>query len=75
MFFNIFECFIEFFFTFILQNDTAIQMVKESEKFAWHLVDAASYDQVVNWHVMSCDPRVVIAVAEQENPVDAVVHK
>lgn len=58
-----------------LQNDKAIQMVRESEKFAWHLVDAASYDQVVNWHVMSCDPRVVLAVAEQEHPVDSVVHK
>jgi hypothetical protein len=31
-----------------------------SQQFAWHLIDAAAYEQVVNWFVMSCDPRVVL---------------
>ncbi|XP_066590073.1 ectopic P granules protein 5 homolog isoform X2 [Prorops nasuta] len=59
----------------VRQNEKAIQLITEAEKFSWHLVDAAAYDQVINWHVMSCDPRVVLALdGDQCCPVDVAVN-
>jgi hypothetical protein len=37
-----------------------VPLLQESQQFAWHLVDATAYEQVVNWFVMSCDPRVIL---------------
>lgn len=58
----------------MLQNEKAVQLVTEAESFSWHLIDAASYDQVINWHVMSCDPRVILCL-DQTHPIDAAVNK
>jgi hypothetical protein len=41
-----------------LQSPKIVTLLEESRLFAWHLVDATAYEQVVNWFVMSCDPRV-----------------
>ncbi|KAL0115562.1 hypothetical protein PUN28_010822 [Cardiocondyla obscurior] len=59
----------------VRQNDKAVQLVIEAESFSWHLIDAAAYDQVINWHVMSCDPRVVLCLGkDQIHPIDAAVN-
>ncbi|XP_043289159.1 ectopic P granules protein 5 homolog isoform X2 [Venturia canescens] len=59
----------------VRQNDRAVESIIEAEKFAWHLVDATAYDQVINWHVMSCDPRVVLSCcSEQAHPIDVAVN-
>ncbi|XP_024941283.1 ectopic P granules protein 5 homolog isoform X2 [Cephus cinctus] len=59
----------------VRQNDKAIQLMVEAEKFAWHLVDATAYDQVVNWHVMSCDPRAILCLeSDQSHPIDVAVN-
>ncbi|XP_011351380.2 ectopic P granules protein 5 homolog isoform X3 [Ooceraea biroi] len=59
----------------VRQNDKAIQLVTEAESFSWHLIDAAAYDQVINWHVMSCDPRVILCLGkDQTHPIDAAVN-
>lgn len=60
----------------VRSNDRTQRLVQEAEKFSWHLVDAASFDQVINWHVMSCDPRVVMVVTgEQSHPLDLAIHR
>ncbi|XP_008546899.1 ectopic P granules protein 5 homolog [Microplitis demolitor] len=51
----------------VRQNEKAVQLVVEAEKFAWHLVDSTVYDQVVNWHVMSSDPRVILSATGSNN--------
>lgn len=43
-----------------LQSSKIVTLLEESRLFAWHLVDATAYEQVVNWFVMSCDPRVIL---------------
>ncbi|CAD6215664.1 GSCOCG00000476001-RA-CDS [Cotesia congregata] len=59
----------------VRQNERAILLVTEAEKFAWHLVDATVYDQVVNWHVMSSDPRVILNLGfGQVHTVDVAVN-
>ncbi|XP_063978440.1 ectopic P granules protein 5 homolog isoform X2 [Diachasmimorpha longicaudata] len=59
----------------VRQNERAIQLVTEAEKFAWHLVDATAYDQVINWHVMSCDPRVILSYpGDQVHPIDVAIN-
>ncbi|XP_016841839.1 ectopic P granules protein 5 homolog isoform X2 [Nasonia vitripennis] len=59
----------------VRQNDRALKLMQEAEKFSWHLVDAPAYDQVINWHVMSCDPRVVLSLtADQNHPLDIAVN-
>ncbi|XP_012284320.1 ectopic P granules protein 5 homolog isoform X2 [Orussus abietinus] len=59
----------------VRQNDRAVQLVTEAEKFAWHLVDSTAYDQVVNWHVMSCDPRVILCENDdQGHPIDLAIN-
>ncbi|CAB0036559.1 unnamed protein product [Trichogramma brassicae] len=60
----------------VRQNDRALKAVQDAERYSWHLVDAAAYDQVINWHVMSCDPRVVLTTANSDvHPIDIAVHK
>jgi hypothetical protein len=43
-----------------LQSPKIMTLLEESRLFTWHLVDATAYEQVVNWFVMSCDPRVIL---------------
>ena len=61
-----------------------MSLLEESRQFAWHLVDAAAYEQVINWFVMSCDPRVILGTdaaagvgnsesADGISPVDCAV--
>ena len=60
----------------VRQNDKALKMVQDAERFSWHLVDATAYDQVVNWHVMSSDPRVVLSLNDADvHAIDVAVHK
>lgn len=60
----------------MLQNEKAVQLVAEAESFSWHLIDAAAYDQIINWHVMSCDPRVILCLGkDQTHPIDTAVNK
>ncbi|KAG7211797.1 hypothetical protein KM043_011028 [Ampulex compressa] len=59
----------------VRQNEKAIQLVVEAEKFSWHLIDATAYDQVINWHVMSCDPRVILYFDnDQSHPIDIAIN-
>nr|CAD7586275.1 unnamed protein product [Timema genevievae] len=54
----------------VRQSTKIAPLLLEAQKFAWHLVDAASYNQVVNWCVMSCDPRVILTLDQETGPVD-----
>lgn len=48
----------------------------DAEKFSWHLLDATAYDHIINWHVMSCDSRVVLHVDNNQcDPIDIAVNK
>ncbi|XP_071650229.1 ectopic P granules protein 5 homolog isoform X2 [Temnothorax longispinosus] len=59
----------------VRQNEKAVQLVMEAESFSWHLIDAAAYDQVINWHVMSCDPKVILCLGkDQTHPIDTAVN-
>ncbi|XP_043252581.1 ectopic P granules protein 5 homolog isoform X1 [Colletes gigas] len=59
----------------VRQNDRTIQLVTEAEKFSWHLLEASAYDQIINWYIISCDPRVIIYVDnDQCHPVDVAVN-
>ncbi|XP_053972222.1 ectopic P granules protein 5 homolog [Hylaeus volcanicus] len=59
----------------VRQNDRTVQLITEAEKFSWHLLDASAYDQIVNWYVMSCDPRVILYVdVDQCHPIDIAVN-
>ncbi|XP_051171465.1 ectopic P granules protein 5 homolog isoform X3 [Leptopilina boulardi] len=59
----------------VRQNDKAVKLMEDAEKFAWHLVDASSFDQVINWHVMSCDPRVILSIENEiVHPIDIAVN-
>ncbi|KYQ47638.1 hypothetical protein ALC60_13394 [Trachymyrmex zeteki] len=56
-------------------NEKAVQLVTEAESFSWHLIDATAYDQVINWHVMSCDPKVILCLGkDQTHAIDVAVN-
>ncbi|XP_076765337.1 ectopic P-granules autophagy protein 5 isoform X1 [Xylocopa sonorina] len=58
----------------VRQNDKVIQLIIEAEKFSWHLLDATAYDHIINSHIMSCDPRVVLCGDnEQCHPIYTAV--
>ena len=60
----------------VRQNPATLKLLQAAEQFGWQYVDATAYEQVLNWHVMSCDPRVVLCQGnEQTHPVDIAVHK
>ncbi|XP_069674865.1 ectopic P granules protein 5 homolog isoform X3 [Periplaneta americana] len=48
----------------VRQSPKVVPLLQDSRQFAWHLVDAIAYEQVVNWFVMSCDPRVILGPDE-----------
>lgn len=54
---------------FPLQSPLLQTLLLESEGFAWWLIDGDSFQRVVNWWVMSCDPRIVLSLPDR-NPVD-----
>ncbi|KAB7501946.1 Ectopic P granules protein 5-like protein, partial [Armadillidium nasatum] len=37
--------------------------------FEWHVVDAKNFETVLNWFVMSCDPRIALEM-DNRNPID-----
>lgn len=56
-----------------VRQSTLLQtLLLDSENFYWWLVDGDSYQRVVNWWVMSCDPRIVLSLPDR-NPVDIAV--
>ncbi|KAK7082716.1 hypothetical protein SK128_026803 [Halocaridina rubra] len=58
----------------VRQSSLLQTLLLEAESFSWWLIDSNSYQRVVNWWVMSCDPRIVLSLPER-NPVDvAVIH-
>lgn len=40
-------------------SEKAKTLLTEAEGFNWCFVDVASYEQVIDWFVMSCDPLVI----------------
>ncbi|XP_018355471.1 PREDICTED: ectopic P granules protein 5 homolog isoform X4 [Trachymyrmex septentrionalis] len=59
----------------VRQNEKAVQLVTEAESFSWHLIDAIAYDQVINWHVMSCDPKVILCLGkDQTHAIDVAIN-
>ncbi|XP_003703213.1 ectopic P-granules autophagy protein 5 isoform X2 [Megachile rotundata] len=59
----------------VKQDDKAINLITQAEKFSWHLLDAAAYDHVINWYVMSCDPKVVLCIDDdQSHAIDTAVY-
>ncbi|KAK1120451.1 hypothetical protein K0M31_012430 [Melipona bicolor] len=59
----------------VRQTDKVTQLIIDAEKFSWHLLDASAYDHIINWHVMSCDSRVVLySHNEQCHSIDVAVH-
>jgi hypothetical protein len=58
----------------VKQDPKVIPLVIDCHKqLAWHLVDAPSFDLVLNWFVMSCDSRVILPGCTEVNPVDVVI--
>ncbi|XP_066999967.2 ectopic P granules protein 5 homolog [Anabrus simplex] len=58
----------------VRQSSKAAPLLLEAQKFAWHLLDSAAYEPVINWCVMSCDPRVILNLEEDESsPTDVAV--
>lgn len=40
-------------------TDKAKLLIKEAESFNWCFVEVSTYQQVMDWYVMSCDPSVI----------------
>ncbi|XP_043590253.1 ectopic P granules protein 5 homolog isoform X3 [Bombus pyrosoma] len=59
----------------VRQTDKVIQLIMDTEKLSWHLLDASAYDSIIRWHTMNCDSRVVLySYNEQCHPIDVAVH-
>ncbi|XP_068201303.1 ectopic P granules protein 5 homolog [Palaemon carinicauda] len=56
----------------VRQSNLLRTLLLDSENFYWWLVDGDGYQRVVNWWVMSCDPRIVLSLPDR-NPVDIAV--
>lgn len=58
----------------VRQSGKILSLLVESRRLAWHLLDAHAYEPVVNWYVMSVDPRAVLRLEEQEGgAIDSAV--
>ncbi|KAK4327000.1 hypothetical protein Pmani_002518 [Petrolisthes manimaculis] len=56
----------------VRQTPQLPQLLEEAEGWGWWSVDGESFQRVVNWWVMSCDPRIVLALPDP-SPVDLAV--
>lgn len=55
-----------------LQTRKVTSLLIEAQQFQWHLVDAVNYEFVLNWFVMSYDPRVIVQMTDDDwNGIDA----
>lgn len=58
----------------VRQSGKILSLLVEARKLAWHLLDAHAYEPVVNWYVMSVDPRAILRVEDQEgSAIDSAV--
>lgn len=48
------------------------KLLEEAEGWGWWSINGESFQRVVNWWVMSCDPRIVLALPDP-SPVDLAV--
>lgn len=42
-------------------------LLTQAKDYSWHLVDSGNYDSVLNWFVMSSDPRIVLMDEQSDN--------
>nr|XP_053655972.1 ectopic P granules protein 5 homolog isoform X2 [Cherax quadricarinatus] len=56
----------------VRQSPLLQTLLLEAEMFSWWLIDGDSFQRVVNWWVMSCDPRIVLTLPDR-NPVDIAI--
>lgn len=40
-------------------SEKAKALISEAQNFNWCFVEVATYQQVIDWYVMSCDPLVI----------------
>ncbi|KAF4516976.1 hypothetical protein B566_EDAN005578 [Ephemera danica] len=58
----------------VKQNPKCLPLIVECRKqLSWHLIDSSSFDTVLNWFVMSCDPRVILPSHTDTHAVDTAV--
>ena len=53
----------------VRQSGLLQTLLIDAENFGWHFVDGISYEGVLNWLVLSCDPRIIL-VLKDRNPID-----
>ncbi|XP_037089716.1 ectopic P granules protein 5 homolog [Pollicipes pollicipes] len=56
----------------IRQSGALFLLLSRAEAFGWHLLDAATYQRVLSWYIMSCDP-VSVLETEAREPVDVAL--
>ena len=54
------------------QSGALFLLLSRAEAFSWHLLDAATYQRVLGWYIMSCDPASVLETEARE-PVDVAL--
>ncbi|XP_014245821.1 ectopic P granules protein 5 homolog [Cimex lectularius] len=57
----------------VRQSGKILDLLRTSKSFHWEHVDFPSYESVVNWFVMSYDPRVILNLEEEGNQIDHAV--
>lgn len=49
----------------------ACSLIQQAQQFHWDLLDVSAYEPVINWCVMSLDPRAILVIADDKiNPLD-----
>ncbi|BES95244.1 Ectopic P granules protein 5 homolog [Nesidiocoris tenuis] len=57
----------------VRQSGKIIELLRASKSFHWETVDSANYESVVNWFVMSYDPRVVLSMELEGDNINQAV--
>ncbi|XP_054283200.1 ectopic P granules protein 5 homolog [Macrosteles quadrilineatus] len=50
----------------VRQSGKVTPLLVESQQFSWHLIECSNYEAVVNWLVMSYDPRVILQIPGED---------
>lgn len=58
---------------FLLQSIRIIQILQESLKYPWHLLEYKDVESVLDWFVMSAEPSVILKIPSEHETIDTCV--
>ncbi|EEB10592.1 conserved hypothetical protein [Pediculus humanus corporis] len=55
------------------QDERVINLLKSANDYSWHFVDSRHFENVLNYFVKTCDPRIVLSDDKSDNKLEVAI--